>query len=85
MQSLNGIFQKDPSIVSRRIADEMVLVPIRRKVEEVACLYTAWVVLGGDALAVYPIGAAAGIGFIVALASGRLGGSSIVASRPSMP
>ena len=40
MQSLNTIVQKDPSIVSRRIADEVILVPIRRKVEEVECLYT---------------------------------------------
>jgi len=40
MERLELIFQKDPSIVSRRIADEMILVPIRRKVEEVECLYT---------------------------------------------
>src|SRR2546425_5866510 len=40
MQPLNKIVEKDPSIVSRRIADEVVLVPIRRKVEEVECLYT---------------------------------------------
>ena len=40
MPSLNSIVQKAPSIVSRRIADEVILVPIRRKVEEVECLYT---------------------------------------------
>jgi len=55
MQSLNGIFQKDSSIVSRKIADEVVLVPIRRKVEEVECLYTLnevgariWELIDGD-------------------------------------
>ncbi len=31
MQSLNTIVQKDASIVSRRIADEMILVPIQQK------------------------------------------------------
>ena len=40
MHSLAATFQKDSSIVSRRIADEMILVPIQRKVEEVECLYT---------------------------------------------
>src|SRR2546425_3335205 len=40
MQPLNQIVQKDASIVSRRIADEMILVPIHRKVEEVECLFT---------------------------------------------
>src|SRR2546425_5353721 len=40
MQPLNHIVQKDASIVSRRMADEVILVPIRRKVEEVECLYT---------------------------------------------
>ena len=40
MYSLEATFQKDSSIVSRRIADEVILVPIRRKVEEVECLYT---------------------------------------------
>ena len=40
MQPLNKIVQKDASIVSRRIADEMTLVPIRRKLGEVDCLYT---------------------------------------------
>src|SRR5207249_11494041 len=40
MERLELIFQKDSSIVSRRIADEVILVPFRRKVEEVECLYT---------------------------------------------
>ena len=32
MQSLEATFQKDSSIVPRRIADEVILVPISRKV-----------------------------------------------------
>lgn len=40
MHSLETTFQKDSSIVSRRIADEMILVPIRRKLGEIECLYT---------------------------------------------
>jgi hypothetical protein len=40
MQALDRLFQKDSSIVSRRIADEVILVPIRRKLGEVDCLYT---------------------------------------------
>ena len=40
MQSLQRIVQKAPSIVSRRIADEMILVPISHKVGEIDCLYT---------------------------------------------
>ena len=39
MQSLNKIVKKDPSIVSRRIADEVILLPIRHKVGEIDCLY----------------------------------------------
>lgn len=39
MHSLETTFQKESSIVSRRIADEMILVPIRRQVGEVECLY----------------------------------------------
>jgi hypothetical protein len=39
MRSLNGIFQKAPSIVSRKIADEVILVPISRQVGTVDCLY----------------------------------------------
>ncbi len=39
MHSLEKIFQKDSSIVSRRITDEVILVPISRKVGEIDCLY----------------------------------------------
>lgn len=39
MRALEGLFQKDSSIVSRRIADEVILVPIRRKAGEIECLY----------------------------------------------
>ena len=38
-QSLNKIVQKDPSIVSRKIADEIILVPIRHKIGEFNSLY----------------------------------------------
>lgn len=40
MPSLNSIVQKDSSIVSRRIADEVILVPLSRKLGEIDCLYT---------------------------------------------
>lgn len=40
MHALDGRFQKASSIVSRKIADEVILVPIRRNVGEVECLYT---------------------------------------------
>jgi hypothetical protein len=40
VQSSEKRFQKDSSIVSRRIADEVILVPIRQRVGEVECLYT---------------------------------------------
>ncbi len=36
---LNGFYEKNPDIVSRRIADEVILVPIRRSVGDVDCLY----------------------------------------------
>jgi hypothetical protein len=39
MPSLNTIVQRDSSIVSRKIVDEVVLVPIRHKVGEIDCLY----------------------------------------------
>ena len=39
MPSLNSIVQKAPSIVSRKIADEVILVPISQKVGEIDCLY----------------------------------------------
>ncbi len=40
MQSLERLFQKDSSIVSRRIADEVILVPVSQKLGEVECIYT---------------------------------------------
>ncbi len=40
MHTLERLFQKDSSIVSRRIADEVILVPIRQKLGEVDCIYT---------------------------------------------
>ena len=36
----NVIYDKDPSIVSRKIADEFILVPIRHKTEDVNSIYT---------------------------------------------
>jgi hypothetical protein len=39
MPSLSAVLQKNPSIVSRKIADEVILVPIRHKVGEIDCLY----------------------------------------------
>ena len=33
------MLQKNPSFVSRKIVDEVILVPISRKVEEIDCLY----------------------------------------------
>ncbi len=40
MHSLERLFQKDSSIVSRRIADEVILVPVSQKLGEVDCIYT---------------------------------------------
>ncbi len=39
MPSLNSIVQKAPSFVSRRIADEVILVPTSSKVGEIDCLF----------------------------------------------
>ncbi len=39
MHALEGLFQKASSIVSRKIAGEIILVPIRRSAGEVECLY----------------------------------------------
>ncbi len=36
----NKLFSRDPSMVSRRIADEIILVPIRRNVGDVESIYT---------------------------------------------
>jgi hypothetical protein len=40
MHVLDKTYQKDVSIVSRRIADEVILIPVQRKVEEVESLFT---------------------------------------------
>ena len=39
MASLSAVLHKDSSFVSRRIADEVILVPISRRVGEIDCLY----------------------------------------------
>ena len=55
MASLSAVLHKDPSFVSRRIADEVILVPISRKVGEIDCLYALnevgariWDLIDGD-------------------------------------
>jgi hypothetical protein len=40
MRSLDRLVKKDSSVVSRRIADEVILIPIKRKAGEIDCLYT---------------------------------------------
>ncbi len=40
MHTLERLFQKDSLIVSRRIADEVILVPVSQKLGEVDCIYT---------------------------------------------
>ncbi len=40
MPSMEIMFQKDSSFISRRIADEVILVPISQKLGEVECIYT---------------------------------------------
>ncbi len=40
MHTLERLFQKDSSIVSRRIADEVILVPTRRNLGEAESIYT---------------------------------------------
>jgi hypothetical protein len=39
MRSLDQLVKKDSSVVSRRIADEVILVPIKRKAGEIDCLF----------------------------------------------
>jgi len=39
MHTLEGLFRKASSIVSRKVAGEMILVPIRRNAGEVECIY----------------------------------------------
>jgi hypothetical protein len=55
MPSLSAVLQKNPSFVSRRIADEVILVPISHKVGEIDCLYALnevgariWDLIDGD-------------------------------------
>ena len=55
MQPLNKIVQKAPSIVSRKIADEVILVPISHGLGEIDCLYALnevgariWELIDGD-------------------------------------
>ena len=38
--SLDKRFMKDPSVVSRKIADEFILVPIRQKAGDIESIYT---------------------------------------------
>lgn len=40
MSHATRIYQKNPDIVSRKIVDEMILVPIRRKLGDVESIYT---------------------------------------------
>ena len=40
MNQQDRIYQKSPDIVSRKIADEIILVPIRRNVGDVESIYT---------------------------------------------
>lgn len=40
MNYLEKCYQKDPNIVSRKIADEFVLVPIRQNVGDLESIYT---------------------------------------------
>ncbi len=37
---LDQIYKKDPNVVARRIADEVILVPIKRRLGEVHAIYT---------------------------------------------
>src|SRR3989441_10325308 len=55
MASLSAVLHKDSSFVSRRIADEVILVPISHKVGEIDCLYALnevgariWELIDGD-------------------------------------
>jgi hypothetical protein len=55
MPSLSPVLQKNPSFVSRKIVDEVILVPISHKVGEIDCLYALnevgariWDLIDGD-------------------------------------
>ena len=39
MSNMSKVYIKDPNIVNRKIAGEMVLVPIRHNVGDLACIY----------------------------------------------
>ena len=39
MTPLNSVYQKNPDIVSRKIADEVILVPIKRKLASINAMY----------------------------------------------
>ena len=39
MSDISKVYTKDPNIVNRKIAGEMVLVPIRHNVGDLACIY----------------------------------------------
>ena len=40
MVNTNKIYTKNPDIIFRKIADEVILVPIRQKVADLNCIYT---------------------------------------------
>ena len=55
MKQLDYCYQKDPDMVSREIAGEVILVPIRRNVGDLECVYTlnetaalAWTLFDGS-------------------------------------
>jgi len=55
MQYLSAVVQKNPSFVSRKIVDEVILVPISHRVGEIDCLYALnevgariWDLIDGD-------------------------------------
>src|SRR6058998_1651173 len=55
MASLSAVLHKDPSFVSRKIVDEVILVPISHRVGEIDCLYALnevgariWDLIDGD-------------------------------------
>lgn len=55
VDKLNMVFRKDPNIVSRQIAGEVILVPVRRRLGDVECIYAlnevashVWERLDGD-------------------------------------
>ena len=60
MSDINKTYTKDPNIVARKIAGEMVLVPIKHNVGDLACIYNLnevgariWELLNGGTTADY--------------------------------